>query len=182
MHPKQTFNKKIPPRPKPRPRLKTPAGLPTANDFSIHIENLKKQARSHLQDNTESLRIAWQHRWKRPLHHDFKDYTMEELIIELHEQFYLENPDAIESQGIYKKKNPKTGITYYETGDPVLDELEREFGEDIFHDMIPKPVVQTEDKSETIHQADHFKTDDWISDAKKDDPFIQKMEDFVRGK
>ena len=179
--------------------MKTPAGLPTANDFSIHIENLKKQARSHLQDNTESLRIAWQHRWKRPLHHDFKDYTMEELIIELHEQFYLENPDAIESQGIYKKKNPKTGITYYETGDPVLDELEREFGEgrvpdmnkvfqhidtgkDIFHDMIPKPVVQTEDKSETIHQADHFKTDDWISDAKKDDPFIQKMEDFVRGK
>jgi len=177
---------------------KKPPKPPTANDLKVYADQLKKQARDNVQHPEERLRIAWQHRWKRPLYESYLDYTPEELIVELHEQYFYENPDALENQGLFKKRNPKTNLVYYETGDPTLDALEKEFGEgkvpdlqrvfgdikdgkDIFDEVRRKPFVSKDKKDEKIRQADNFKSNEWLDSAKEEDPFIQKMEDFVRG-
>lgn len=90
-------------------------------------EGIKEQARTNIA-TSESVRIAWTSRFKVPRYPRFADYTPEEALLELWEQFYFENPDNIEMQGISKRRNPQTGYTYYVTGDPLLDELEEAFG------------------------------------------------------
>lgn len=77
------------------------------------------------------MRIAWQNRFKIPRHPNFSDYTPEEMVLESWEQFLYENPKHLENTGISKKRNPKTGAAYFTCGDPVIDELERLFGEGI---------------------------------------------------
>lgn len=108
---------------------------PKATQDEGWLLSLKKLAAQNIDDPRESLRIAWQHRWKRPLYESFEDYSLEEAIVELWEQHFYENPKAIETKGVFKKRNPKTGYAYYETGDPLIDELERLFSEGIVPDL-----------------------------------------------
>jgi hypothetical protein len=93
------------------------------------IDALKKQARDNINSEYESLRISWTNRYKRPKYDHFDEYTLEEVVLENWEQFYFENPDHLELKGISKKINERTKNTYYVTGDPVIDALEREFSE-----------------------------------------------------
>jgi hypothetical protein len=95
--------------------------------FNLWLEGLKRQAKANL-SSAESVRIAWQARFKQPRYSSFGDYTPEEVMLELWEQFYFENPESVELHGLYKRRNAKTGYSYYVTGDPVLDQLEEAFG------------------------------------------------------
>jgi len=104
-------------------------------DGAAWLESIKRQARENVQGGYSSVRVAWQHRWKKPRYDRFDDYTPEEAALELWEQFYFENPKSVELAGIFKRKNPKTGLTYYRTGDPELDQLEEAFGRGEFPDM-----------------------------------------------
>lgn len=94
----------------------------------LWLEEIKKQARANLDNGYEYLRISWHQRWNKPKYDKFEDYTPEEAVIETWEQYYLSNPDSIELKGIYKRKNKKTGYSYYVTGDPLLDKMEEAFG------------------------------------------------------
>lgn len=95
--------------------------------FNSWLDGLKAQARENLK-SSESIRIAWTARFKIPRHPSYDDYTPEEVLLELWEQFYFENPESVELQGIHRRRNAQTGYVYYATGDPLLDELEEAFG------------------------------------------------------
>lgn len=95
--------------------------------FNGWLEGIKRQARDNLESG-ESTRIAWSVRFKTPRYPSVDDYTLEELLLELWEQFYFETPDSVELKGITKRRNPQTGYTYYVTGDPLLDQFEEAFG------------------------------------------------------
>lgn len=101
-----------------------------------YIEGIKSQARDNINNSYEYMRIAWQSKYQRPRYEKWDDYTPEEMILEAWEQWYLDNPDALELKGIIKKKNPKTGYTYYSTGDPLIDELEKAFSRGETPDLI----------------------------------------------
>jgi len=123
------------------PFLITPQKIPHKNmpedQFSAEdwLEGIKHQARDNLDNFWERARIEWSARFKTPKYDRFEEYSRDELLCELWEQYYLENPDNIELKGINKKKDSRTGYTYYVTGDPVIDELERSFAAGIVPDM-----------------------------------------------
>lgn len=96
-------------------------------DHDPALEAIKKLARDNL-ETEELVRIAWTNRFKVPRYPSFDHYTPEEALLELWEQHFYENPNAVDFAGIHKRKNRATGISYYVTGDPVLDELEAAFG------------------------------------------------------
>lgn len=93
------------------------------------VDGIKAMARENVNDGGEYLRIAWQNRFNRPRYEHFDKYLPEEMILELWEQYYFEHPDDVSLKGVVKKTNAETGYAYYETGDPFIDELERQFGE-----------------------------------------------------
>lgn len=95
--------------------------------YARWLDGIKKLARDNLA-SAESVRIAWTSRFKVPRYPSFADYTPEEALLELWEQYYFENPDNIEMKGITKRRNATTGYSYYVTGDPLLDQLEEAFG------------------------------------------------------
>lgn len=95
--------------------------------FNHWTESIKRQARSNL-DSSEAVRIAWVNRFKIPRYPSFDNYTPEEALLELWEQYFFEHPDSLEMKGILKRKNAQTGYAYYVTGDPVLDAIEAAFG------------------------------------------------------
>lgn len=99
------------------------------------LDDLKAQARANLKNDYEFLRINWQNRFNRPKYDSFDEYTTEEMLLETWEQWYFENPSSLDLKGISKKVNARTGYKYYETGDPVLDELERQFSEGKLPDL-----------------------------------------------
>ena len=57
------------------------------------LDTLKSVARRNAQDGFQRLRIAWQIRFGVPRYAHFDDYTTEELIIEMWEIYYFENPN-----------------------------------------------------------------------------------------
>lgn len=95
--------------------------------FGRWLEGIKSQARENLKTG-ESIRVAWVNRFKVPRYQSPDAYTPEEILLELWEQFYFENPENIEMKGIQKRRNAKTGFSYYVTGDPLLDAMEEAFG------------------------------------------------------
>lgn len=102
---------------------------PQADEESdLWLEEIKRQAKDNVQNGYESVRVAWSARWKKPRYERFEQYTPEEALLELWEQFYYENPKNVELAGIYKRTNAQTGYAYYKTGDPMLDALEEAFG------------------------------------------------------
>lgn len=105
-----------------------------ATDASAWIEDIKRAARANL-NSPESLRIAWQNRFRVPSHPRFEDYTPEEAALEMWEQHFYENPDAVEMQGVYKRRDPRTGYVYYVTGDPLIDAYEAAFARGEIPDM-----------------------------------------------
>lgn len=121
------------------PNLPFESGKPTlpwvnsddgSADLARHnqwLDALKDIARHNAQDDFQRLRIAWQIRFGVPRHSHFDDYAPEELIVEMWEIYYFENPNDLALKGIHKKVNPKTGYSYYETGDPIIDALEKQF-------------------------------------------------------
>lgn len=102
---------------------------PAAQDdiFTLWLEGLKRQAKENLASG-ESVRIAWQARFKIPRYPSFDLYTPEEALLELWEQHYYEHPDSVELSGVYKRRNAQTGYAYYATGDSLLDKIEEAFG------------------------------------------------------
>lgn len=94
--------------------------------YLSYVDQIKKQARYNLNTDAGYLRIAWVHKYKRPLHDHYLDYTDEQMLLESWEQFYFENPDHLDVKGIEKKKSTK-GLDYYQCGDPVIDKLEQAF-------------------------------------------------------
>lgn len=103
-------------------------------DQTAWMEGLKERARENLR-SADALRIAWQHRFGVPAHPRFEDYTPEEIVLEMWEQHYFENPDSIELRGVSRRRDPKTGFVYYVTGDPLIDSYERAFARGEVPDM-----------------------------------------------
>lgn len=93
------------------------------------LAEIKKIARTNLRNGFEYQRIEWVNRFKIPKYNSFEEYTREEATLESWEQYLFEHPQDLENQGISQKNNPKTGYKYYSTGDPLIDELERQFSE-----------------------------------------------------
>lgn len=102
--------------------------------FTRWLEGLKKEARNNLESG-ESIRIAWTNRYKIPRYPRYDQYTPEEVLVELWEQYYFEHPDSVEMHGIIKRRNAQTGYSYYRTGDPLLDQFEEAFGRGECPDM-----------------------------------------------
>lgn len=92
------------------------------------IAAIKHQARENLKGG-EHLRISWVKRYRRPRYDHFDEYTIEEMLLETWEQYYLDNPNHLELKGIHKRINEKTKYSYYVTGDPLIDALEKQFAE-----------------------------------------------------
>jgi len=103
--------------------------------FSNWIDGIKQKARQNLDDGWERARIEYTARFKIPRYNSFDLYTPEEALLELWEQHYWENPDSLDLKGIIKKADEKTGYFYYQTGDPLIDELEEAFGRGEVPDM-----------------------------------------------
>jgi len=120
LNPPKTFNKKTTVEPSVQSDIEART--------LAWVDSLKKQARDNLNKDFEYLRISWTSKFKIPRYQSFNDYTPEEIILETWEQFYFEHPDSLELKGINKKKNTKTGYTYYSTGDALLDQFEEAFG------------------------------------------------------
>jgi len=168
-----------------------------------YVQAIKKRAKDNLNLENEYLRISRSNKFKIPLKPDFNEYTPEQKLLEAWEQFYYENPDHLEMKGISKKKNAETGLTYYETGDPVIDEMEKAFSRGEFPNMsslLPAkeapsagsmPIFETIDGkkvSAPIHaevransnvdaKIDHedFTSDAWVKGALEDDPVLKKL-------
>lgn len=121
------------------------------------LEGIKAEARDNLDNFWERARIEWTARFKKPRYDSFHQYSREELLCELWEQYYLENPESLEMKGINKRKDPQTGYTYYETGDPVIDELERSFAAGIVPDM-NAAFAHTEGEAKPIWEEPVFET------------------------
>lgn len=124
-------NHKLPFDPLRPKKLKKDPGVEEKKEVEARLQawldSIKQQARDNIKNDFEYIRIAWHNRWGIPKHPHFNDYTQEEAILESWEQFYFDNPDSLEMKGIIKKQDPNTGYKYYQTGDPVIDELEKVF-------------------------------------------------------
>jgi hypothetical protein len=106
-------------------------------EFSVDdwFDDIKQQARDNLNNFWERARIEWSARFNLPKYDKFEKYSREELLCELWEHFYLENPEHLDLKGMFKKVDEDTGYTYYVTGDPLIDELERSFGKGVVPDL-----------------------------------------------
>jgi len=116
-------------------KIAPPAPRKSEYSFDDWIEGVKLQARKNLEDFWERSRIEWCSRFKIPKYDKFEKYSREELLCELYEQFYLDNPDNLELKGVHKKVDAETGLSYYVTGDAVIDEMERTFAKGVVPDM-----------------------------------------------
>lgn len=177
---------------------------PPEYDTEKWLNDIKAQARANVSHGYESVRIAWTAQFNRPKYDRFEDYTPEEALLEVWEQYYFKNPDSLEMQGLSKRVHAQTRQKFYVTGDPVIDAIEEAFakgempdlsvlqtqdGENIFKSNVfgksgklnAAVGEQAESKSEKMEQAsskvsvDNFKSNNWISDALDDDPEMKAM-------
>ena len=126
---------KFEPPPVFKPKPSSPSLEELIEQQAKWVSELKKQARDNLGLNTEYMRISWSNRYKIPRHTVFGDYTPEELVLESWEQYYFETPNSLDLKGIHQKVNAKTGLKYYQTGDPVIDAFEEAFSRGETPDM-----------------------------------------------
>lgn len=77
------------------PRLKK-LGFLLRNDLQHFTnDNLHHIAISNLDDGQKALERWWADKYKRPIR-DFDDHTIEELLVEMYEDYYRKNPTEIQ--------------------------------------------------------------------------------------
>lgn len=76
-------------------RLRT-LGFLLRHDFeSFTNDNLHRIAISNLSDGERSLRRWWEKKYKTP-HKEYEDHTVEELLVQMFEDYYDQNPAEIQ--------------------------------------------------------------------------------------